>query len=132
MTTIKDTGYEQRLTMPYRASVLKRGRVPDCAQFGVTAALDDVMVQTKWTLNAAWVIFVAATLLLCAVTRTLGAVDPEMETLIALGAVKGRMTLGLVMEARAFPLTWRIFCEAWLLVAAALTISSRLLAHWCF
>lgn len=81
------------------------------------------MVQTKRALLTAWIALVVVTALSLAVAEQSGT-GGDVKTVIVIiaAAVKGRVILVWFMGARSFPLAWRLFFDAWLLVNASVII----------
>lgn len=88
------------------------------------------MIQTQRALTVAWVALVLITGMSFVVAESSG-VGGNIETaiVIAAAAVKGRIILVRFMGARSFPLNWRLFFDAWLLVNVAVILGFHLVAH---
>jgi len=88
------------------------------------------MVQTRRALTWAWITLVAITVLSFTVAESSGiAGDIETAIVIAAAALKGRVILVWFMGVRSFPLAWRTFFDAWLLVNATVIVVSHLIGH---
>lgn len=87
------------------------------------------MIQTNRALSTAWIALVLITVLSFAVAETSGlASDLETAVVIAAAAVKGRIILVWFMGLRSFPMPWRVFFDAWLLINAAVIVGFHFLA----
>jgi hypothetical protein len=88
------------------------------------------VIQTQRALRWAWIGLVVVTLLSFTVAESSGvAGDIETAIVIVAAAFKGRIILVWFMGARSFPLAWRLFFDAWLLVNAAVILGFHLIAH---
>jgi hypothetical protein len=88
------------------------------------------MIQTQRALRWAWIALVVATLLSFTVAESAGiGGDIETAVVVAAAAVKGRIILVWFMGARSFPLAWRLFFDAWLLVNAVVIFGFHLIGH---
>jgi hypothetical protein len=88
------------------------------------------MIQTQRALGSAWTALVVVTLLSFTAAESSGiAVDLETAIVIGAAALKGRIILVWFMGARSFPLAWRVFFGAWLLVNAVVILGFHLIGH---
>ena len=88
------------------------------------------MIQTRRALSGAWIALVLFTVLSFTVAASSGiGGDVQTAIIIAAAALKSRIILVWFMGARSFPLAWRLFFDAWLLVNAAVIIGIHLLGQ---
>ena len=81
-------------------------------------------------MSGAWIALVLFTVLSFTVAASSGiGGDVQTAIFIAAAAVKGRIILVWFMGARSFPLAWRLFFDAWLLVNVAVIIGFHLLGQ---
>jgi hypothetical protein len=88
------------------------------------------VIQTRQALRRAWFALVVVTSLSFAVFESRG-IGSNIETAVVIAAavVKGRIILVRFLGARSFPLNWRLFFDAWLLVNAAVILGFHFTGH---
>jgi hypothetical protein len=88
------------------------------------------MIQTTRALYGAWIALLLITVLSYVIADSADiARNIETAIVIAAAAVKGRIILIWFMGARSFPIKWRMFFDAWLLINTAVIIGFHLSAH---
>jgi len=88
------------------------------------------MIQTQRALTGAWIALVVVTLVSFVVAESSGIGNSIVTVVvIAAAAVKGRIILVWFMGERSFPLNWRLFFGAWLLVNVAVIVGFHAIGH---
>jgi hypothetical protein len=79
-------------------------------------------------LTLVWLSLMTATVLTGLLAETESGVRWAIITMLAIGVVKVWLIMWHFMELRAAPVVWRLGLAAWLAVAAAILLSSYMLA----